>query len=159
MAREEEESDGGGERFISVAHSFCTNLEVLTNDLSHVQVHYTRCINPNHNQKEDDFDSKYVLNQLVQCGTVQLVWVMRQGYPRRAPFRKVRTKFDHFLPKYFHRYSDRKFVECTLLAYEVPRNTWFLGKSRLFYKTGPLQLDDENAQPSAEVEKHFSVIA
>eukprot|EP00397_Hematodinium_sp_SG-2012_P003101 GEMP01003109.1.p1 GENE.GEMP01003109.1~~GEMP01003109.1.p1 ORF type:complete len:1293 (+),score=312.27 GEMP01003109.1:500-3880(+) len=143
IAAEDNDDDSVGERFASVSKTFCSNLDVLHDDLSSLHVHYIRCINPNHNKSSKDFDDKYIRDQLVNCGTVQLLHVMRAGFPHRIPYIKVRDKFEMAFPQFFRRQSERRFVEFVMRAYEVPPDSWFLGVRRLFYKPGVLQEMEE----------------
>jgi len=157
------------EKFQSVSKTFGNNLDALHKDLSQVNVHYIRCINPNRKQLAGHFDGKYVSEQLENCGTVQLLWIMRSGFPHRIPFNIIREKFESKnigsqLPRRFRTLSDEQFVWMCIGAYGVPKDQWFVGRTRLFYRTGVLRefermCDDPDLQPTDEtIEKMVSLL-
>merc|ERR1719163_2053938 len=95
-----------------------------------------------------------LLDQIVQCGTIELVKIMHDGYPNRCPFAEITERFKALLPENFQRYGDRTFIEALMLAYKVPKEDWALGMSRLFLKAGQLKkLEDmrsEGCKPDPE---------
>ena len=48
-----------------------------------------------------------VLDQIVQCGTIELVKIMHDGYPNRCMFEEITTRFRDLLPEIFQRYGMR----------------------------------------------------
>jgi len=116
-----------------------TDLEALLNTLGTCNLHYIRCFKPNERQKPNIFDNKQVLEQIVQCGTIELVKIMHDGYPNRCSFDEITSRFRDLLPERFQRFGNRTFIEALMLAYEVPRDEWELGMSRLFLKAGQLR--------------------
>jgi len=139
----EEETNGKGPLFRSISKKYSKDLEALLETLSTCNLHYIRCFKPNEEQKPDSFSPRMVLDQLVQCGTIELVKIMHDGYPNRCPFEEITTRFRSLLPESFQRYGMRTFVEALMMAYEVPENQWALGMSRLFLKAGQLHALEE----------------
>lgn len=45
---------------------------------------------------------RYVLSQVIQCGTVELVNMMHYGYPNRLPIKDLVNRYRHMMPKRFH---------------------------------------------------------
>merc|ERR1712151_182504 len=90
----------------------------------------------------------------VQCGTIELVKIMHDGYPNRCSFNEINDRFRRMLPENFQRYGTRTFIEALMQAYEVPEEEWALGLSRLFLKAGQLQkledLRSEGVVPAPE---------
>ncbi|CAJ1328016.1 unnamed protein product [Effrenium voratum] len=144
--------------FRSISKKYCSDLENLLQTLGVCHLHYIRhlgrtwrvvapheknpyvlrCFKPNDFQQAGVFDERLVLDQIVQCGTVELVKIMHDGYPNRCRFDEM-LRFRSLLPESFHRYGTRTFIEALLLAYDVPTEDWVLGMSRLFLRAGQLK--------------------
>jgi len=141
--------------FRSISSKYSKDLEALLQTLSEANLHYIRCFKPNAVQKAGIFSGKLVLDQIVQCGTIELVKIMHDGFPNRCAFEELCNRFKSLLPEKFQRYGQRTFIEALMLAYEVPRGQWALGMSLLFLKAGQLKaLEDmraEGAVPKPEI--------
>jgi len=148
------EEDQGKALFRSISRKYMTDLEALLSTLGTCNLHYIRCFKPNQQQKPNIFDNKQVLEQIVQCGTIELVKIMHDGYPNRCSFDEITARFRDLLPERFQRFGNRTFIEALMLAYEVPHNEWELGMSRLFLKAGQLRaleaMRSGGARPKAE---------
>jgi len=140
--------------FRSISGKYSKDLEALLQTLSEANLHYIRCFKPNSAQKPDLFNGQLVLDQIIQCGTIELVKIMHDGFPNRCGFEELHSRFKALLPENFSRYGVRTFIEALMLAYEVPRAEWALGMTRLFLKAGQLKaLEDmraEGASPKTE---------
>jgi len=149
------EEDQQKTAFRSISRKYTADLEALLRTLSTCNLHYIRCFKPNDEQKPKLFKERLVLDQIIQCGTIELVRIMHDGYPNRCSFDEITSRFHKLLPEKFQRYRTRTFIEALLLAYKVPRDEWALGMSRLFLKAGRLKmledLRSESAMPEAEV--------
>ncbi|CAE7725069.1 Myo7a [Symbiodinium necroappetens] len=148
------EEDPGKVPFRSISKKYCTDLESLLETLNTCQLHYIRCFKPNDFQEPGIFDQGLVLDQIIQCGTIELVRIMHDGYPNRCHFEEIVGRFRSLLPESFQRYGMRTFIEALMLAYDVPNEDWELGVSRLFLKAGRLKaledLRSEGAVPDPE---------
>eukprot|EP00928_Gymnodinium_smaydae_P095520 TRINITY_DN8236_c0_g4_i2.p1 TRINITY_DN8236_c0_g4~~TRINITY_DN8236_c0_g4_i2.p1 ORF type:complete len:1421 (+),score=272.10 TRINITY_DN8236_c0_g4_i2:108-4265(+) len=130
-----------GERVHSVARRFNADLENLLQTLKSCSVHYIRCFNPNQTLQAGVFDKKYVLEQVIQCGTVELVRLMHNGFPHRCLLRELRTRFKDMLPKdMVENYSNHHFAHAIMLAFSIEQSQWTLGTERLFLKAGQLRV-------------------
>uniref|UniRef100_A0A7S2QBP6 Myosin motor domain-containing protein n=1 Tax=Zooxanthella nutricula TaxID=1333877 RepID=A0A7S2QBP6_9DINO len=140
--------------FRSISKKYSKDLEALLETLSTCTLHYIRCFKPNGEQAPDRFEGQLVLDQIIQCGTIELVRIMHDGYPNRCPFEEITTRFRSLLPEQFQRYGMRTFIEALMLAYEVPQQEWALGMSRVFLKAGQLRalesMRQQGAAPSPE---------
>lgn len=58
------------------------------------ELHFVRCIKPNNDQAQDDYDAPLVLHQLRCCGITEVARIARAGYP---------TRYAH--QQFAHRYS------------------------------------------------------
>merc|ERR1719183_130430 len=113
-----------GERFKSVSSKYLSNLNDLLVTLNQTKLHYIRCFNPNERHSPGVFDKKYVLQQVIQCGTVELVKIMHDGFPHRCKLEDLRRRFANLLPADFLRYKDRDFVEAIIIAFDMPPDQW-----------------------------------
>jgi len=140
--------------FRSISKKYSADLENLLKTLNQCHLHYIRCFKPNELQKRSIFNDNLVLNQIVQCGTIELVKIMHDGYPNRCVFDELVARFRSLLPDSFQRYGNRTFIEALMLAYDVPKEDWALGMSRLFLKAGQLKaledLRSKGAKPDTE---------
>ncbi|CAL1152247.1 unnamed protein product [Cladocopium goreaui] len=152
------DEDMGKAPFRSISKKYCTDLENLLQTLSSCQLHYIRCFKPNDFQKAGVFDETLVLDQIVQCGTVELVKLMHDGYPNRCRFQEM-LRFRDLLPESFQRYGTRTFIEALLLAYDVPVEDWALGMSRVFLRAGQLKaLEDLRSAGAAPDPEKLKII-
>jgi len=130
-----------GERANSVTKKYVCALDRLLATIERCNVHYIRCFNPNKNRQAGVFDKRYVLDQIIQCGTVQLVNIMHHGYPHRCVLQDLRARFAGLLPEdMVSHFSNRDFVMAIMLAFDVAPNEWTLGTKRLFLKAGQLRV-------------------
>ncbi|CAD7957033.1 unnamed protein product [Amoebophrya sp. A120] len=121
----------------TIGKSYVTNLEKLMETLDKCSLHYIRCFKPNNEQRPNYWQGQTILEQMVQSGTIELVRVMRDGYPNRCPFEDLYHRFTPLLPPEFSENTDpRMFVESLMLAFDVPLREWTLGTTRLFLKAG-----------------------
>ncbi|CAD7926307.1 unnamed protein product [Amoebophrya sp. A120] len=128
------------DRFVSVGKNYVENLESLCKKtLEANTLHYIRCFNPNGKQKKEAFEKKYVVEQVQQSGTVELVHLMHDGFPHRVTFDELRSRFLTLLPADFQQYDRRTFVESIMKAFEIDPREWELGVSKLFLKSGQLR--------------------
>jgi len=128
----------------------------LLQALKQSSVHYIRCFNPNKTRSPGAFDKRYVLEQVIQCGTVELVNIMHHGYPHRVSLQELRNRFTGLLPQdIVENYSARHFVWAIMVAFEIDESHYTLGISRLFLKAGQLRvlenLRDAGSQASQEM--------
>lgn len=77
---------------------------------------------------------QYLSEQLRNCGTLQLLQVMRQGYPHRVALREVAERFGPMLPPHLRGGSHRTLAQTLMLAHRVPRTDYALGLTQLFLK-------------------------
>ena len=128
------------EKFKSVRFKFMTELDHLLQMLDKCSVHYIRCFNPNSFQKSGDFNTNYVQEQVVQCGTVELVNVMHHGFPNRQPLTTIAENFQHLLPHDFRSLNSRDFTSVIMNAFEVPETEYAIGFTTLFLKADQVRL-------------------
>jgi len=143
LAEEKESQTSSRAAFKSISEKYIADLEALLLTLSTCNLHYIRCFKPNDVQKPDLFKPQLVLDQIVQCGTVELVKIMQDGFPNRCSFEEISQRFKALLPERFQHFGMRTFIEALMLAYDVPQDQYALGMSRLFLKAGQLRALEE----------------
>jgi hypothetical protein len=157
MSQADRISQQAGERVHTVSKKFTGNLKNLMETLRECSVQYIRCFNPNRKKEAGSFDRKYVLDQIIQSGTVELVNIMHDGYPHRCPLKDIRTRFHRLLPREFENYSDNDFAAVIMLAFKIDTSQYTMGITRLFLKAGQLKvledLLDQGSVPCKEVLK------
>ena len=130
----------GCEKFKSVRTKFTAELDSMLSMLEKCYVHYVRCFNPNPMQKADQFDLQYVTEQVVQCGTVELVNVMHHGFPNRQPLKLIAEKYQSLLPYDFHSLNARDLTSVIMHAFEIPPTEYAIGFTTLFLKADQIRL-------------------
>ena len=130
----------GCEKFKSVRSKFVSELESLLSMLDKCAVHYVRCFNPNTAQRPGEFAQKYVEEQVVQCGTVELVSVMHHGFPNRQPLAQIAEKFQQMLPHDFRNLNARDLTSVIMNAFEIPPSEYAIGLTTLFLKADQVRL-------------------
>jgi myosin heavy subunit len=130
-----EESEGKRVLFRSISRKYTQDLDNLLQTLTDCNMHYIRCFKPTEEQQPGMFQQQLVLNQIVQCGTIELVKIMHDGFPNRCDLQDLLKHFKDMLPESFQRYGARTFIEALMLAYKVPKDEYAVGLSRLFLKS------------------------
>ena len=112
--------DTGSTPFRSISKKYMADLETLLRTLSTCSLHYIRCFKPNEVQEPNIFNKSMVLDQIIQCGTIELVKIMHDGSQLVMS----------------HRHGHVFFFPCDSLGTEVTRtgapSTRFLLDSRHF---------------------------
>ena len=143
------------EKFKSVRSKFMTELDAMLAMLDKCYVHYIRCFNPNTNQRSGHFDTAHVTDQVVQCGTVELVKVMHYGFPNRQPLQLIADNYQSLLPHDFRSLTPRDFVSVIMSAFDVPAAEFAVGFTTLFLKADQIRLLEQirgvGEIPSAEL--------
>jgi len=124
----------------SVSTRYLNNLNALLTTLKACTVHYIRCFNPNDQRQPGLFQNKYVLDQVIQCGTVELVKIMHDGFPNRCNLKDLRERFESMLPADFQRYNNSQFITGIMMAFRIPKRDWAVGVTQLFMKAGQLRI-------------------
>eukprot|EP00397_Hematodinium_sp_SG-2012_P002357 GEMP01002363.1.p1 GENE.GEMP01002363.1~~GEMP01002363.1.p1 ORF type:complete len:1101 (+),score=258.00 GEMP01002363.1:149-3451(+) len=118
--------------FYSVAKKYLIDLAALLETLRRSNQHYIRCFKPNHKRKPHLFDDEAMREQLIQCGTIALIRVMREGYPYRIPFQDLKSRFVSKLP-FLHNEDPRLFLESLFSL--VGSCEYIIGATRVFLRS------------------------
>eukprot|EP00004_Rigifila_ramosa_P024751 TRINITY_DN7254_c0_g1_i1.p1 TRINITY_DN7254_c0_g1~~TRINITY_DN7254_c0_g1_i1.p1 ORF type:complete len:1460 (-),score=473.86 TRINITY_DN7254_c0_g1_i1:45-4352(-) len=140
-------------RFNSVAAGFLQSLSALMHNLESTVSHFIRCIKPNDKQKPAMFKGDLVLNQLRCNGMVAALQLMHAGYPTRCPYDDLYKRFLPMLPPIIKNLQPRYFCEALLMALEVEKDSYALGLTRLFFRSGKLAFLEDLRGQGAELPK------
>ncbi|CAH0485570.1 unnamed protein product [Peronospora farinosa] len=135
----------------STSNLFSTQMKGLTTELEGTSCNFVRCIKPNTQMKAGLFDRQFVVEQLRCSGTVQACEVLRVGLPTRILYAEVVDVYRNLLPyKAFCRFdsNDKLFTQAILWAYDFPTAAYRLGDTRLFFRTGKIDLLDKLLTPA-----------
>jgi myosin-6 len=127
----------------TVAGRFTKQLGVLADTLSKTSSHFIRCIKPNTLQKAGVFEGPKVIDQLRCSGMMEALKLMHEGYPTRCPFDDLYGRYKDIMPAELSNLDPASFVECLLMALEMPRDRYQFGLTRVFFKAGQFAVIDE----------------
>ncbi|DAZ94811.1 TPA: hypothetical protein N0F65_002424 [Lagenidium giganteum] len=135
----------------SSSNLFSNQMKGLTTELEGTTCNFVRCIKPNTQMKPGIFDKPFVVEQLRCSGTVQACEVLRVGLPTRILYAEVVDVYKNLLPAdMFQRFdfNEKLFTQAVLWVYQFPTSAYRLGDSRLFFRTGKIDLLDKLLTPT-----------
>ncbi|KAL7692991.1 putative IQ motif, EF-hand binding, myosin head, motor domain, kinesin motor domain superfamily [Plasmopara halstedii] len=137
----------------STSNLFSTQMKGLTTELEGTSCNFVRCIKPNTQMQPGLFDRSFVVEQLRCSGTVQACEVLRVGLPTRILYAEVVDVYRTFVPyNVFCRFNsnDKLFTQAILWVYDFPTSAFRLGDTRLFFRTGKIDLLDKLLTPARD---------
>ena len=97
--------------FISVGSKFRTQLNELMEKLRSTGTNFIRCLKPNLKMVDHLFEGGQILSQLQCSGMTNVLELMQQGYPSRAPFADLYNMYKSLLPPQLARLDPRLFCK------------------------------------------------
>lgn len=76
--------------------------------------------------------------QLRCSGMMEALELMQAGFPTRAPYKELASRYRPIMPPTVARLADATFVEAILSALEMRRDKFKLGITRVFFRAGQL---------------------
>ncbi|OQR91507.1 myosin [Thraustotheca clavata] len=130
----------------SVSQMFSVQMKGLASELEGTRCNFIRCIKPNAAMAVGVFDRNSVVDQLRCSGTVQACSVLRVGLPTRILYAEVVDIYaplvgDEVYGKF--KLNERLFTQAICFALNFPADAYRLGDSRLFFRTGKIDLLDQ----------------
>ncbi|XP_066580996.1 myosin heavy chain 95F isoform X2 [Prorops nasuta] len=122
--------------FISVGSKFKTQLSELMEKLKSNGTNFIRCIKPNNDMVDHQFDGNSVLNQLRCSGMTSVLELMEHGYPSRVPFQELYNMYKSYLPPELAKLDPRFFCEALLHSLKLNQKDFKFGITRVFFKPG-----------------------
>ncbi|VTZ67967.1 myosin K, putative [Plasmodium chabaudi chabaudi] len=128
----------------SIFSSFKKQLEVLTNKLELTCSKFIRCIKPNEEKAAKYFNKNLVLNQLVMSGMIDILNLMKKGYPCRVLYDDIWKTYNKILQDDMKTFlTPRMFCELVLKFLQINYNEYTFGKTKIFFRFGVLSLINE----------------
>ena len=102
----------------------------LATTLADTSSNFIRCIKPNDIKKAGVFHGPKVIDQLRCAGMMEALKLMHEGYPTRCMFDDLFLRYKDLMPKELASLDPASFVECLLMALEMPRDKYQFGLTR-----------------------------
>jgi tetratricopeptide (TPR) repeat protein len=128
----------------TVARKFHNQITALMKVLDSTSCNFIQCVKPNKQMKKGLFNRLYVVTQLRALGLISTCEVLRGGLPTRVDYAMIKEQIKPALPKsvlnLFERHGDKRFVAATLSVFNVPIDSYKLGMTKLFFRTGKISV-------------------
>lgn len=145
----------------SVTSKFYKQMRSLMGELNTTRCSFIRCIKPNPRMKrgsgDEWLDNAYITPQLHNLSIPQTAEVLKGGLPARVNFGVYQDKYSKLLPRDVLRMwkdltmSDpRVFVEAIFYAYSIDKDSYKIGKTMVFFKSGMLDKVEALLQDAAQ---------
>ncbi|KAJ1449089.1 P-loop containing nucleoside triphosphate hydrolase protein [Pelagophyceae sp. CCMP2097] len=137
----------------TVCSRFVTSMTSLAATLAATDCGFVRCIKPNAKMQKDNFEESYVREQLRALGLVAACEVLRVGLPHRVEYAKLVATLPSSAKAALEGEPAELVVAATLLAFDVPTDSYRLGRTRVFFPASALRIVndvlsfDEAAEP------------
>jgi len=146
----------GDEPVSTLTQDFHTRLDNLLRTLVHAKPHFVRCIAPNMQDSETEFDRAHVTNQVRSLQVLETVNLMARGFPHRMRFKAFNGRYRMLAtPMNILKRTDEKSVEdCELIldcysqlakeyfpesSTEPNNKDWAHGRKHIFLSEGARQ--------------------
>ncbi|EUD67251.1 hypothetical protein C922_02401 [Plasmodium inui San Antonio 1] len=140
----------------SIFSSFKKQLEILTNKLDKTASKFIRCIKPNEEKKAKFFNRNLVLNQLIMSGMVDVLSLMKNGYPCRVLYHDIWITYSHLLQDEMKSFlTPKMFCEIVLKFLDIHSNEYTFGKTKVFFRFGVLSTINEILNKNLEKKNKF----
>ncbi|KAM9319999.1 unconventional myosin-XVI [Gastrophryne carolinensis] len=124
------------------------SLTELIGKLQGSTLHLMHCIKPNNSRLAETFDNFYVSAQLQYIGVLEMVKIIRHGYPVRLAFPDFLSRYKHLneiLTRGKHKASPEE--KCRHILEQCKQQGWQIGTRKVFLKYWQAdQLNDMCAQ-------------
>ncbi|KAI1899883.1 hypothetical protein AGOR_G00066350 [Albula goreensis] len=120
---------------VTMAAQLKNSLSEITNKLKACTPHFVQCVRPNGAKRTDSFDRSHVSGQLQYVGVLEMVRMIRYGYP-------VRLTFTGFLARYRElaetTLGDRRNLsleeKCQRVLQKCQLQGWQMGRTKVFLR-------------------------
>ncbi|KAI8617042.1 P-loop containing nucleoside triphosphate hydrolase protein [Chytriomyces sp. MP71] len=117
---------------------FKNSLVNLMATLRTTQVHYIRCIKPNHSKTPFGFEAQLVLSQLRACGVLETIRISCAGYPSRWTFQEFADRYYILVPS-MQWTADPKLLTARIAEGAIREvDLYQVGLSKIFFRAGQL---------------------
>uniref|UniRef100_A0A671NJS0 Unconventional myosin-XVI-like n=1 Tax=Sinocyclocheilus anshuiensis TaxID=1608454 RepID=A0A671NJS0_9TELE len=120
---------------VTVAVQLRNSLCEITSKLQACMPHFVQCVRPNNAGKPDVFDSFHVSSQLQYVGVLEMVRMIRYGYPVRLSFTSFLSRYRELVDTIL---TDRKKAsaeeKCRHILQHCKLQGWQMGNSKVFLR-------------------------
>uniref|UniRef100_A0A673KQ68 Unconventional myosin-XVI-like n=1 Tax=Sinocyclocheilus rhinocerous TaxID=307959 RepID=A0A673KQ68_9TELE len=120
---------------VTVAVQLRNSLCEITSKLKACTPHFVQCVRPNSAGKPDVFDSFHVSSQLQYVGVLEMVRMIRYGYPVRLSFTSFLSRYRELVDTIL---TDRKKAsaeeKCRHILLHCKLQGWQMGNSKVFLR-------------------------
>lgn len=129
----------------TIAATFVKSMSELNIMLDSTTCHFIRCIKPNLQLVPNNFDDKYVVEQMRALGILQACEVLKVSLPTRMSYHDLKEAFRGTVAKVKHLFGDDEDSDVLLIsslfkAYRIPSNAYRLGVTIAFFRAGQLAM-------------------
>uniref|UniRef100_A0A8K9Y412 Myosin XVI n=1 Tax=Oncorhynchus mykiss TaxID=8022 RepID=A0A8K9Y412_ONCMY len=114
---------------------FQNSLSEVVSKLQACTPHFVECVRPNSSDMADSFDSCHVSTQLQYVGVLEMVRMIRYGYPVRLPFNSFLTRYRDLVDTTL---ADKKKLsseeKCCFVLQQCKLQGWQMSSSKVFLR-------------------------
>ncbi|XP_074550716.1 unconventional myosin-XVI isoform X2 [Halichoeres trimaculatus] len=120
---------------VTVAVQMRNSLSELISKLQACTPHFVECVRPNASGQPDSFDSFHVSSQLQYIGVLEMVRMIRYGYPVRLSFPGFLSRYkDLVIPTLGDKRKLSAEERCRLVLQQSKLQGWQMGSSKVFLR-------------------------
>ncbi|TSL16099.1 Unconventional myosin-XVI [Bagarius yarrelli] len=120
---------------VTAAVQLRNSLSEISSKLQLCTPHFVHCVRPNSFSQPDVFDSSLVSTQLQYVGVLEMVHVIRYGYPVRMPFTDFLTRYRELVDTTLtHGKKMSAQEKCCHALQHCKLQGWQLGRSKVFLR-------------------------
>ncbi|XP_034160516.2 unconventional myosin-XVI isoform X2 [Pangasianodon hypophthalmus] len=120
---------------VTVALQLRNSLSEISSKLQLCTPHFVHCVRPNSSGQADTFDSSLVSTQLQYVGVLEMVRMIRYGYPVRMPFTGFLTRYRELVDTTVTQGRKMSAEEkCRHVLQHCKLQGWQLGSSKVFLR-------------------------
>ncbi|XP_036830919.1 unconventional myosin-XVI [Oncorhynchus mykiss] len=120
---------------VTVAVQLRNSLSEVVSKLQACTPHFVECVRPNSSDMADSFDSCHVSTQLQYVGVLEMVRMIRYGYPVRLPFNSFLTRYRDLVDTTL---ADKKKLsseeKCCFVLQQCKLQGWQMSSSKVFLR-------------------------
>ncbi|XP_072556998.1 unconventional myosin-XVI-like isoform X2 [Paramormyrops kingsleyae] len=129
---------------MTVAAQLANSLSEITSKLKGCAPHFIHCIKPNDSKRPDFFNSQYVSSQLQHVGVLEMVKMIRYGYPVRLSFTSFLAQYQDLAATILKDKRMSSVEKCRHVLQHCKLQGWKIGQTKVFLKFWQAkQLDDQ----------------
>ncbi|KAJ8600434.1 hypothetical protein CTAYLR_001409 [Chrysophaeum taylorii] len=122
----------------SVAGGFCASMSKLRETLKTTDSAFVRCVKPTPKMVPGVIDAGTFCSQLRALGLLAACEVLKVGLPTRVSYDDIFDKLPASARDILAGESNETVVACALAAFDVPADSYRLGKTRVFFPASAL---------------------